>query len=111
MWPRSGCRWGRWVGRHMEMGLRWSATSIARRACSCSSRVFPPALPRTQLLSILTSLEHPPVRQEELEDLFGAIDRAKGQATGFIDKVCWGVGVGGVGWVHRKWGGLKGAAV
>lgn len=25
--------------------------------------------------------------QEELEELFGAIDRAKGQATGFIDKV------------------------
>ncbi len=45
----------------------------------------------------LASAAAPNLLQEELEELFGAIDRAKGQATGFIDKVRVGVGWGGVG--------------
>lgn len=44
-------------------------------------------------------LDSPLLPQEELEELFGAIDRAKGQATGFIDKVG-GPGDG----VHRAGG-------
>ena len=51
----------------------------------------------------LASAAAPNLLQEELEELFGAIDRAKGQATGFIDKVRVGVGWGGVGWVGAAW--------
>ncbi len=32
--------------------------------------------------------------QEELEELFAAMDKAKGQATGFIDKASSGMSVG-----------------
>lgn len=37
--------------------------------------------------------------QEELEELFAAIDKAKGQATGFIPKARRGCGIHGCDWV------------